>query len=373
MNKEILSLILEFGLKKEEVENLTLENIRAYLNLFHGKSYPTSTLLIYGFDEKDRKYLSKIARNSKFKVVSNPDEYIFSDNNIVAFLYFDNIDPVTLNKANEYQITVLQKGFLEKFNTTFFSDNTQHENKVEFLFDLNVPIEYRIAKPFSNYNKEIKVGSFSFNSDNIYYVNLYKMTCTCKDFQEKQRYQTAVGDIRRLCKHLMFEYKNCMGFVGLSDFNKKIIEAGHSFKKNFRDIKIETLRHPIIINYDTPNEWWNIYFPSETGVYKRYGYSPTDKRFSYDEKPRGFVKPLRAKLEELYKQLTTLSTEENINKKNIEITSSKHSFNQTTTKGSNYQISNKSKNHKNRRKQDNNATIFTLFFITLFMMLFIMC
>ena len=301
MNEEILCLATDFGLRIEEVENLSLEDLKYYFNFCLGKSYAISSFLIIGYD-KESKRLNTIARNCKFKVATIPNQFIVKDTNVVAFLCSENIAPLTLEKAKRRGTVILKKDFLEKFHTVFFTDTT-HSQNADFLFDKNIPIEYRIIKPLSNYDKEIKVNSFSFESDNTYSVNLYKMTCTCKDFHERQRSLLPVGDIRRLCKHLMREYKHNIGLNGLSDFNKNIFNEGYALNKNFKNVIIENVSQPVIINYDTANDWWNIYFPTESGTYKRYGYSPSEKRFSYNEKPKGFVKPLRAKLQELRNQL----------------------------------------------------------------------
>jgi len=83
------------------------------------------------------------------------------------------------------------------------------------------------------------------------------------------------------------------------------MESGYSVNKHFKYFTIEKTPFEVVINYDSKNDdWWNIFMANEKGVYNRYGYSPSEKRFSYDEKPRGFVLELRKKLNELTYQLT---------------------------------------------------------------------
>ena len=76
----------------------------------------------------------------------------------------------------------------EEFEILFMRDKKEYDLlDNEFLYDLSVPIEFRIAKPLSNFDGTVKVKSFSFDSDKMYDLNLFKMTCSCPDFQEGMR------------------------------------------------------------------------------------------------------------------------------------------------------------------------------------------
>lgn len=167
-----------------------------------------------------------------------------------------------------------------------------------------LPSECYVEAPERTYDRSVKVRSFKFESDEFYSVNLYELTCTCKDFEQVERSKYGKTDVRRFCKHLMREYKSQIGMEHLSELCKCIFNEGHGLKEKFISITLESLSHPIAINFEWQDGWWNIYFPSETGTYKKYGYHPQDERFSYDEKPIGYVKPLRTKLKALSNELT---------------------------------------------------------------------
>lgn len=301
MHEELVNLATEFGLKYEEVEHLTTEDLTTYFNFYHGRNTETSSILVYGFGEKERKEISALAKVCKFKVATKPSEFIFNSTNKVAFIC--SPDTLMVEKAKQFGTTVLSKEFFEKFRSVFFSEPADEVN-IDFLFNQQIPVEYRIIAPLSNYNRMCEVKSFSIDNDNVYSVNLHKMTCTCKDFTETNRAQVQVGDIRRLCKHLMRQYTYLVGITGLSNFSQCILSEGHGLKRNIKNIYVEGVHLPVVISYENAHDWWNIYFPNTAGIYKRYGYSPANERFAYDEKPSGFVKPLRSKLKELHNHIT---------------------------------------------------------------------
>lgn len=167
-----------------------------------------------------------------------------------------------------------------------------------------LPSECYLEAPDRTYDRSVKIRSFNVESEEFYHVNLYALTCTCKDFEQMERPKYAKNDVRRYCKHLMREYKSKIGVGHLSELCKCFFNDGFGLKEKFISITLDSLSHPIAINFEWQDGWWNIYFPSETGTYKKYGYHPQDERFSYDEKPIGYVSPLRSKLKALSRELT---------------------------------------------------------------------
>jgi len=65
----------------------------------------------------------------------------------------------------------------------------------------------------------------------------------------------------------------------------------------------DNYRPKIILNFDADNDWWAVYVQDMNEAYHRYGYLPAQRRFAYNEKPRGIVKALRLKLDAIYNQL----------------------------------------------------------------------
>jgi hypothetical protein len=308
MRQDLINISTEFGLKREELDNLTFEDLRTYFNFHHGRTSITSSILVYGFSEKERKEISALARSCKFMVVSKPSEFSFSDTNRVAFICCENLS--IIDTAKLFGSTILSKDFLKKFHSEFFTETTEETN-IDFLFSQRIPVEYRIATPLSNYNRPFNVHSSSYDiendnlkNDNVYSVNLHKMTCSCKDFTETNRAQIPVGDIRRLCKHLLSKYEQFFGNKGLSSFSQCVLSEGFGLKKNLKNVFVEGVSLPVVVSYENAEGLWNIFFPNEAGLYRRYGYFPSDESFYYNEKPIGYVKPLRSKLKELQQNLT---------------------------------------------------------------------
>jgi hypothetical protein len=283
----------ELGLKQTEIDSLELKDAIQYIRFFHRKEWGISTILFIGFSDEEIGVLSDRAENCKLSVKNR------LANNLSFICVSENAAQKRVEKARSYNAIILKKDEFE----IIFDGSEYNLTDSELLYEQSVPKEFRITKPLSNFDQDIDVESFSFDSDIVYLVNLYQMTCTCKDFEKKQRHQYLKGDIRRLCKHLIDVYKNSFGSIGMSDLNKYIIENGYPVNKHFSYFNIEKIPLPIVVNYESKDDWWNIFMSNENGIYSRYGYYPNEKRFANNDKPRGFVPTLRNKLDELVSQL----------------------------------------------------------------------
>jgi len=289
MEVNIRKHLSEFGLKQEEIDKLATKDAIQYIRFCHRKEWGNSLISFLGFSEEEVKILSDKAKNCNL-IVKNR-----LSSNLSFICVSENASPKRVEKTKEYSGTLLTKNeFIKIFDGSRFDllDN-------DLLYEQSLSKEFRITKPLSNFDQTIEVESFSFENETTYSVNLYQMTCTCKDFEKKQRNKYLKGDIRRMCKHLMDQYKNNFGLIGLSDLNRYIIENGYPLNKHSSYFRIEEIPLAVMVNYETKNGWWNIFMPNEDGVYSRYGYSSTEKRFSNNEKPHGLVQILRKNLDEL--------------------------------------------------------------------------
>jgi len=294
MDKELIQkYLLDFGLKPEEINSLTPEQAICYLKFHHEKKYGTSSILFIGFCDEDTKSLSNTAKTSGLTVNSK------ISSNLTFVCVSETADDKRIKKAQEYGAKQLSKNEFD----TLFSPIEYNLSNCTLIYDTSIPIELRIAKPLSNFDKNMDISSFSFDSDEKYSVNLYNMTCSCKDFEKKSRSQYAKGDLRRLCKHLIHEYKSNFGLKGASNFHKFVFENNQTLYKQFKIFTLEKLPKPVIVNFESKDDWWNIFIENDKGIYKSYGYSPLDERFSYGEVPRGLTAPLRLKLKELKNHL----------------------------------------------------------------------
>lgn len=302
MDKELIQKYsLDFGLKQEEINSLTPEQAICYIKFHHEKKYGTSSILFIGFSDEDSITLSNKAKTVGLTVNSK------ISSNLTFVCGSETADDKRIKKSQENGAKLLSKSEFE----TLFSQSDYILSNCSLIYDTSIPVELRIAKPLSNFDKNVEINSFSIESDEKYSVNLYNMTCSCKDYEKKNRSQYAKGDLRRLCKHLIHEYKSNFGIKGASKFHKFIFENNQTLYKQFNFFKLEKLTTPVFINFESKDDWWNIFIEDERGVYKSYGYSPIDERFSYGEVPRGLTAPLRQKLKELKNQLNGTNYSQN--------------------------------------------------------------
>ncbi|MBP6754952.1 MAG: hypothetical protein KA210_02300 [Bacteroidia bacterium] len=321
MDKELIEkLLLDFGINSKEINLLTPEEGICYLKFHHEKKYGISSILFIGFSDENTKSLLNTTKTAGLTVNSK------ISSNLTFICGSETADEKRIKKAKEYGAKQLSKN---DFKTLFAPINYNLTN-CTLIYDSSIPTEIRIAKPLSNFDTNIEISSFSFDSDEKYSVNLYNMTCSCKDFEKKNRSQYVKGDLRRLCKHLIHEYKSNFGLEGASNFHKFIFENNQTLFKNFKNFKLEKLPKPVIVNFESKDNWWNIFIENEKGFYKSYGYSPIDERFSYGEVPRGLTAPLRQKLKEVKNQLNGSNSFQSNSKKSNSSHQKKSSRSNTT-------------------------------------------
>ena len=292
--ERIRNYLLEYGLKQKEIDDLEFEDAIQYLRFYHGKDRGISRILFLGFAEDETIWLSNKAEKCNLTVYSQ------NRNNLNFICALESADKKKIEKAKANGVKFLSKVDFE----IIFGKSEYHLKNNDLLYDQAVSEDLRIAKPLSNFNKNVEVKSFS-NSE-VYTVNLFEMTCSCIDFKKRHRNEYLKGDIRRLCKHLMSEYKNCFGLFGLSEFNNFIIENHYSLKRTFRKFSLGKLPLKplqIVVNFDIEDDWWIIYTKNEKGIFTRYTFFPSENNFSFDNKPYGYVKALRVQLDLIKSQL----------------------------------------------------------------------
>lgn len=157
------------------------------------------------------------------------------------------------------------------------------------------------------YDEDISVNSFSLDSDNVYTINLYKTTCNCPNYM-KYRSTYQPNDIRRMCKHLINQYREKIGINELTPFQKFIFDGNqNTLKSSVKELQIEN-HYSVIGSYDNVNDWWSIYTANSKGEYSGYSYLPTENRWSYNEKPKGIVTAIKAEVNAIRKIWNTPTT-----------------------------------------------------------------
>lgn len=304
MNTE--KIFEKFNITKNDIEKFDLDFLATYLKFHHKKEYGQSSILFWGYDKSETKRLSEIALSSYLQVKKR-----YSKNLTFVCVNKNFNDNDKLSKAQIDNKIILD---LDEFEFIFKDREYNLLNNVDF-FPKSEISEIRIPIPLSNFNYDVEIESYSNESENTYKYNLYKQHCECKEFNENSDY--GKGDIRRLCKHLLNEYKNGFKPRNINAFTLFLISNDISLKRYLEYFNIGELEFPVYVSYSNLYNWVNIFFPNENGHYKVYGYNKLEKRFSYNDKPVGYIPELRSKLNKLF---DSRKTKRKANKTNIKVT-----------------------------------------------------
>lgn len=301
-------LISSFGLTQEEIGKLSIEGALSYLRFHLPKKDNRRTILFSGFSQTETSSLTQIALDNNFEIKVR----FYAELTFICIN--DTPEPEILEKARNNGARILSKS---DFQIIFQQGESKYNLQTnELLYDSSISPDFRIAKPLSNFDFVIKVNSFSLKRiDTMYDVNLFRFECTCDDFNKNGRSKYPRGDIRRLCRHLMYVYKTSFGVFEQSKFNLYLFENSFSYKKHIRQFVIEKTNQNVILLFDNAYDWWNIYIEEKNDGYKDYSYLPTQKGFAYNSKPIGIVPHLRTKLEQIHKELVGSSSNRKSNQK----------------------------------------------------------
>ncbi len=162
--------------------------------------------------------------------------------------------------------------------------------RIKKLFSL--PEELILPDVKNNLKDGVKVKDLKLK--NRYKTNLIKKTCECPEYIKYQHDNYRKNDIRRMCKHLLTLYKECIDFSEASEINKTIINNGYSVRGNFILIllKNEDEEINVGITYNRDNSWIDIFAPDDKKKYRRYGYNIDELIWAKKEKPNLIYKEL---------------------------------------------------------------------------------
>lgn len=286
-----LGLAKKFGLNDQAVVGLSPEEILSYICFYTPKYHNKLSVLFVGFLQSDIEELNKTA--SKYDLTI----YKRLTPNVKIVCVSDTVHSTIISSAKTNGSIVVTR---TEFNSIFKERTDGYDLfKSRVLFDDSIPENFRIPKPLSNFHESTDIKSFSFESDKTYSVNLLQMTCTCPDFVKK-RQDFKIGDIRRMCKHLMLDYGNRFGLAGLSDFNSYVVLNCLPIKGTFFDVSIETTNQKAFVNYWDIDDWWDVFLKNKKGEWTCYKYVPHENDFAYGDKPMGVVVILKKKLHSFY-------------------------------------------------------------------------
>ena len=172
----------------------------------------------------------------------------------------------------------------------------RYEEELELLLlgrRISYAIFWRVDPLTEDYNKPLKIKSFSSNRS--YFVNLHEFTCTCPDFQERRRH-VPPGKFNRLCKHIAEAFSRHGRPDGWSEVHHAIISRSFGmFKDRYFIIPLNS-GIEIALGYEDDYSWLDVFARSRrtgekkglyTGRYHRYGFNYLGPRWSYGEGPPG--------------------------------------------------------------------------------------
>jgi hypothetical protein len=112
-------------------------------------------------------------------------------------------------------------------------------------------------------------------------VNLFNLTCTCKDYSERKAKYTG-RDIRLCCKHIYYKLTGSAISKHINSLYKNLSHAAAIFKiESFCTYKID--RRDIYFGYKEDSNWIQVFFPVDENnpdSYARFSFSPELSRWS---------------------------------------------------------------------------------------------
>lgn len=252
--KSISTEFLErFGLSPAELDEFNNLQLLNYIKYHHNKNERSSSILFIDFSDEESQMLTKAAENYGLQIKTRITP------NLTFICAKDETNSKRIEAATKKGAYYISPTDLK----LIFEQENYNLNDCNLIFNQNIDLNYRIPKPLSNFNETKEIESFSFANDKIYMVNLYNFTCSCPDFKKMSRDKHPKGDIRRLCKHLMSEYRVDFGIDGLTQIQKCIFENRRPVYDKFKDIKLRDFSRKIIVNFDSNQSWSRIYVEQE--------------------------------------------------------------------------------------------------------------
>lgn len=281
-----IDLLKKFGLSDDEINLYGTDFLLQYLKYHKIKKIG---VFFSNFNNEELVKMRNVAILNNLTNLTNFSNAI----DILCVKEVFNVD-LKIQEVQNFAIVLSESDFLEIFKVKEYLIN-----KNENVYLNSVREEFRIVKPLSNFDFVRKIESYSEESNIIYDVNLYKGTCTCKDYILSNRNQFINGDLRRYCKHLRDLYNNSFSPKNLKGINKYFIQEKFYLKQNIGKIKIQGLDEYVYLSYNNNEGNCDFYFPTKNDSFEKYGYDYETKYF-YD-KPYGYATILRKELDNYFR------------------------------------------------------------------------
>ncbi|GAB4287108.1 MAG: hypothetical protein Kow0098_03170 [Ignavibacteriaceae bacterium] len=164
---------------------------------------------------------------------------------------------------------------------------SKKNNEIRYIKDIRQLSEREKEKALeSSYYFEPLIPDLPVWTNRIYYYkkfrqNLFNLTCTCPQFDEKKGRFNA-RDVRSICSHIFIKLKS----TRVNDHVPRIMlllaqsaifyNSQYFFRTHINNV-------PVYYGFAPHTNWINIFAPSldnDLDYYVRYGYNPVDKRWA---------------------------------------------------------------------------------------------
>lgn len=148
-------------------------------------------------------------------------------------------------------------------------------------------------------NAQGPISIASTSGRGIYSTDLSAQTCTCDRFVEMQRARFQIGDIRRLCGHLCKLYCQTPELQELNELKRAMVSNGYGIRTSIVILQVtrdNELCGDAAFAWNRGDPWVDVFAPGRTGSIERFGFSYTEKRWSYGDPPPSIGKQLKAEI-----------------------------------------------------------------------------
>jgi hypothetical protein len=170
----------------------------------------------------------------------------------------------------------------ETATTRFFPTDPAFE-PINLSFTLHEPPKETASAPGGSYSMEPEK----------YQLDLGQAQCSCKGWGNREQYP--IGDPRRLCRHLVYAFRERKLIQGNDEWSQAIIDNCEDIPLQSWRVRLHSAPDALVTRGDSA-EWLNVFarrkengerISEASGPITRYGWSVVESRWSYGESVPG--------------------------------------------------------------------------------------
>jgi hypothetical protein len=143
------------------------------------------------------------------------------------------------------------------------------------------PLTYELPPVPEKYDKTYKAKHYS-EPDKVYAVNLFKLSCTCADY-ENRRSRFAPNDLRVVCKHILDKLKSVKLYQTYDSLTANLLHCSAYFGDDiFCQCEIGGM--PYVLTSSEQSAWVNIHlaFTPKSPKAVRFAFNVQDRAWQYE-------------------------------------------------------------------------------------------